>query len=69
MNVRVGTRARFVGKDNVFQDGEREGKVGTVILDANLDPNGSNFGAGFCFWGIDGESGMYLTAISDLEAV
>jgi hypothetical protein len=64
--TKLGDRARFVGKDSVFHSGEREGKIGTVVLDADLD-YGSNFGGGTCGWQVDGQEGVYVTAIEDLE--
>jgi hypothetical protein len=73
VKMKIGDRARFTGSDQVFHYGEREGKVGTIVLDANLDPHGSNFGGGTCGWTplmheyIDGkDAGVYITALEDL---
>jgi hypothetical protein len=63
--MKIGDRARFTAKDRVFHYGEREGKVGTIVLDANLE-KGSNFNNGTCAWQIDGEPGVYMTALEDL---
>jgi hypothetical protein len=60
-------RMRFTGRDTVFHNGEREGKVGTIVLDANLDRN-NNFADGtVCCWQIDGQDGVYITALADLS--
>jgi hypothetical protein len=80
----------------VFHNGEREGKLGTIVTDARLEgrkevmPNDgpkqsktiqpsaepgdhragqtsdANFGAGTCGWQVDGDSGVYVTALGDL---
>lgn len=67
--ARIGKRAKFVGRDHEFHFGERMGKIGTIVADANLDAQGTNFGGGTCFWQIDGEDGQYITGLEDLEAV
>jgi hypothetical protein len=64
----VGDRAKFIGRDTVFHEGQREGKIGTIVLDANLN-KGSNFGGGTCGWQVDGGTGVYITSFADLEAV
>ena len=65
--MKIGDRARFIGWDAVFHFGERTGKLGMIVTDADLDLTGSNFGGGTCGWQPDGEKGIYLTALSDLE--
>lgn len=64
-SVKVGDRALYIGKDTVFHNGEREGKIGIVVLDSNLEP-GSNFRGGSCGWQVDGDCGIYITAIKDI---
>jgi len=66
--ARIGLRAKFVGKDHTFHNGEREGKVGTIAADCRLDPNGSDFGNGCCFWQLDGDPDGYMTDLEYLEA-
>jgi hypothetical protein len=62
-------RMRFVGYDDVFHYGEREGKTGTIVCDANLE-RGSNFANGtICGWQIDGQDGVYITALADLREI
>lgn len=63
--MKIGDRARFTAKDKQFY-GRREGQIGTIIADANLDFNGSNFGGGTCTWQADGDPGVYITALEDL---
>ena len=63
---KIGDRMRFVGHDHVYHDGEREGKVGTVVLDANLD-KGTNFGDGTCVWHPDNQPFDYITSFDNLE--
>jgi hypothetical protein len=63
--MKIGDRARFTTKDRVFHYGEREGRVGTIVLDANLSA-GRNFGGGTCCWQSDGDEGVYVTALEDL---
>ena len=67
MSAKVGDRAKFVGHDTLFHEGEREGKMGTIAADATLNTRGSNFGGGTCMWKVDGEDGVFVTALSDLE--
>ena len=67
--TKVGMRAKFVGHDHEFHDGERQGKTGTIVADANLDSQGSNFGEGTCFWQVDGDQDQYITNLKDLELV
>lgn len=67
--AKIGNRARFVGKDHVFSPRTREGKVGTIVTDANLDPRGSNFGGGTCGWKLEGYDGLFITDLADLELV
>jgi hypothetical protein len=66
--MKIGDRARFTAKDKQFHYGEREGKVGTILGDANLDAVAMppNFGGGTCMWQIDGDDGVYITALEDL---
>jgi len=67
-SMKIGDRARFIGKDTQFHNGEREGKVGTIVLDANLDslPVLEDFSGGTCGWQIDGDPGVFVTALEDL---
>ena len=65
--MKIGYRAKFVARDRVFHGGEREGKTGVIRTDATLSYTGSNFGGGTCGWQPDGDKGLYLTALSDLE--
>jgi len=67
-HFKIGDRAKFTGKDRVFHNGEREGREGTIVLDALEEP-GSNFGDGLCYWQVDGDPGMYLTGFEDLTEV
>jgi hypothetical protein len=94
--ARLGLRCRFTGKDRVFHNGEREGKLGTIVTDARLEEadqwicdcnscrlardahpfffadwdiyqkRSANFGGGTCGWQVDGEEGVYVTALGDL---
>lgn len=68
--ARVGLRAVFMGHDEAFH-GYREGRVGTILCDANFDSSGlaSNWGEGCCGWTPDEEKEIYLTALADLELV
>ena len=68
--AKIGIRARFTAKDEVFHYGEREGKAGTIVADACGDQAG-RFGTssgGCCYWKIDGEDGVYITGLADLTA-
>ena len=72
-DAKIGLRARFTGKDKVFtnQLTNREGKLGTIVADADLNPTGSDFGTldgGTCCWRVDGDTtrGWYVTALADL---
>jgi hypothetical protein len=66
--MKIGDRARFTAKDRVFHSGEREGKVGTIVLDANMDADPKHpLPSGTCGWQVDGDDGVYITALEDLE--
>ena len=67
-NPKIGDRAKFVGYDDVFREGQRQGKMGTIVLDAALN-KGENFGGGTCGWKVDDQPGVYITALADLEIV
>jgi hypothetical protein len=64
----IGVRARFVGKDIPFR-GLRERKLGTIVADAKLDEKGTNFGGGTCAWQLDGDPGVFITGLKDLEKI
>lgn len=63
--MKIGDRARFVGTDRAFH-GLREGKTGRIVLEPTIqfDPT-----RGTCTWKMDGDSGVYVTAVEDLEEV
>lgn len=68
MAKRIGDRARFVGEDEVFHYGEREGKLGTIMTDGTLSETNSADLSGECVgWQVDGEIGVYITDAKDLE--
>jgi len=54
----VGDRAKFTAHDTVFREHQREGKIGTITRIHNADA---------CDWQLDGEEGVYFTALADLE--
>jgi hypothetical protein len=65
--MKIGDRARFTGKDTQFHNGEREGRLGDIVADANEDDKGSDWGAGTCYWRPDGgDGGWYVTKLADL---
>lgn len=66
--AKLGDRARFTANDTVFHFGQREGKVGTIVLDADLE-EGTNFGGLTCGWQPDGDNGIYITGLDELEIV
>lgn len=73
-SAKIGLRAKFTGRDRVFHGGQREGKVGTIVTDAN-GHQGSNFGAdpalglnGCCGWQLDGDPALFTTGLEDLTA-
>jgi hypothetical protein len=65
--MKIGDRTKFVGIDSVFHSGERQGKTGVIVTDAKLSYTGSNFRSGTCGWQKDGEPGIYVTSLSELE--
>lgn len=73
-DVTLGMRAKFTAHDDVFHEGQREGKVGTIVADAT-GSRGSNFGAdesmglgGACYWQLDGDPAVFITGLEDLTA-
>ncbi len=68
-DARIGIRTRFTGRDMVFHNGEREGKKGWIVADADENFGGDNFGGGTCLWQPDADDGTYVTALADLTKV
>lgn len=66
MMAKTGQRAKYIGPDKVFHEGQRLGKTGTIVLDAELE-RGSNFGGETCGWQADGDEGVYVTGLAELE--
>jgi hypothetical protein len=65
--AKIGMRARFTALDPQYR-GAREGKVGTIVTDADLnaDEGSTDFGGSSCGWQADGEVDIYITALADL---
>jgi hypothetical protein len=74
MKPAIGERAIYTGPDHgIGYPHLLHGDSGTIVWDAKLDPNGSNFGQregnpGVCGWQKDGEVGVYLLSLADLRS-